>query len=63
MILGWIVLTLLLLFVVFNLDEAKIWVFGIRIYMPIGLVVLISAGLGAGAVLLFPRLRRSRRAK
>ena len=54
---GWVVVTLLVLFVVFNLDEARIWFFGIRLQSPIAVVVLLSAGLGAGATWLLTRLR------
>ena len=57
-VLGWIVLTLLVLFVVFNLTYAQVWFFGIVVRMPIGLVVLFSAALGAGATWLLGRLRR-----
>ena len=59
-ILGFVVLTLIVLFVVFNLQEARVWVFGARIFMPIGIVVLGSAALGAGAMALLPRLRRGK---
>ncbi len=62
-ILGWIVVTLLAVFVVFNLQDARIWFFGIRISMPIGLVVIFSAVMGAGATILFARLRKQRSAK
>jgi uncharacterized integral membrane protein len=57
-ILAWIIVLLLLLFVVFNLDRASVWFFGIQVVMPIALVVLFSAGLGAGAAILFARLRK-----
>jgi uncharacterized integral membrane protein len=57
-ILGWIVVSLIVLFVAFNLDSAKIWFFGIRVEMPIGLAVLVSAALGSSATSLFVRLKR-----
>ncbi|MBK8178375.1 MAG: hypothetical protein IPK67_05655 [Planctomycetes bacterium] len=57
-IVGWLLIVLLVLFVAFNLDRARIWFFGIRVEMPISLAVLFSAGLGAGAAILFQRLRR-----
>ena len=57
-IVGWILIALLVLFVAFNLDRARIWCFGIKVEMPIGLAVLFSAALGAGAALLFLRLKR-----
>ncbi len=55
-ILAWILITLLVLFVVFNLQAARIWLFGIKLEMPIGLVVIISALLGSGATGLLSRL-------
>ena len=60
-ILAWILVTLLILFVAFNLSKVQVWLFGIEVAMPIGLVVIISAGMGAGATSLFLRLRRPRR--
>lgn len=39
---------LLAAFVVMNLARAQIAFFGVRVEMPIGLVVLFSAGLGFG---------------
>ena len=59
-VLGWILVALLVLFIAFNLERARIWCFGIRVEMPIGLAVLFSAAMGAGATLLFLRLRRRR---
>ncbi len=55
---GWIVVILLVLFIVFNLDQARIWVFGIKMEMPIALVVIFSALMGAGATILFARMRK-----
>ena len=49
-ILGWSLVAVLAVFVGFNLDQAQIWFFGVRLQMPIALVVLFSAGLGAGAL-------------
>ncbi len=62
-ILAWILVTLIILFVVFNLTPARIWLFGIKVEMPIGLVVIISSVLGSGATGLFTHLRRSSKAK
>lgn len=57
-VIAWIIVLLLVLFVVFNLDRASVWFFGIQVVMPIGLVVLLSAALGAGATILFARMRK-----
>jgi uncharacterized integral membrane protein len=59
-ILGWIVVALLVLFVAFNLDDSRVWLFGIRLQMPIALVVLVSAALGGGAAILFGGRKRGR---
>jgi uncharacterized integral membrane protein len=45
--LGWVVVALMAVFVVFNLDRASVWFLGIRVEMPLGLVVIASALLGA----------------
>ncbi len=55
--------TLIVLFVVFNLGPARIWLFGIKLEMPIGLVVIISALLGSGATGLLTRLRSATKVK
>ncbi len=61
-ILGWLLVLTLGLFVMFNLDPVEVWLFGFRVSMPIGLVVLMSALLGAGALyLLIVFKRRSNR--
>jgi uncharacterized integral membrane protein len=57
---AWIVALLLVLFVAFNRDHARVWFFGLWVQMPIALVVLFSAGLGAGAAVLFGRLKKRR---
>jgi uncharacterized integral membrane protein len=57
-VLGWVLVALLVLFVAFNLDDARVWFFGIRLQMPIALVVIVSAALGAASTLLFGRLWR-----
>lgn len=59
-ILGWVIVGLLVLFVAFNLADARVWFFGIRLQMPIALVVIVSAALGGGAALLFTHLRRKK---
>ena len=62
-IIGWTLVCVLGLFVIFNLDPARIWFFGVRIQMPIALVVLFSAGLGAGAMYMFSYIKARPRAK
>ncbi len=62
-LLGWILVALIVLFVVFNLGPARIWLFGIKLEMPIGLVVIISALLGSGATGLLGRLRLAAKSK
>jgi uncharacterized integral membrane protein len=60
-ILGWVLVLLLVLFVVFNLDPARVWFFGLKVEMPIALVVITSAGLGAGAAYGFLYIQKRRR--
>ena len=55
---GWAVIALLVLFIVFNRAQSSVWFFGISVTMPIALVVIFSAALGAGATVLFSRLRK-----
>lgn len=62
-IVAWSLVVVLILFVVFNLDPARIWLFGIKVEMPIGLVVIISALLGSGATGLFTRLKTGGKAR
>jgi uncharacterized integral membrane protein len=52
-----VLLAILLVFIFMNLEEARVWFFGVRAQMPIALVVLISGalGLGAGFLLAFVR--------
>jgi uncharacterized integral membrane protein len=59
-ILGVLVLLLLAAFVLFNLETASVWFFIGKVEMPLGIVVLISAALGAGATMLLALLKRSR---
>jgi uncharacterized integral membrane protein len=59
-IIGWIFVALLCTFIAFNLAQTRVWFFGIRIEMPIALVVLFSAILGAGAVLGLSQLQKRR---
>jgi uncharacterized integral membrane protein len=43
---GWIAIAVAVLFVVFNFERARVWFFGIRVEMPLGLVVIFSVLLG-----------------
>lgn len=60
-ILGWVLVALLCVFVGFNLAPAHIWFFGIKVEMPIALVVLFSALLGAGVFWAFTRLAKRKK--
>jgi len=55
--LGWVVVAVTAIFVVFNLDKARVWFFGIRAEMPLAFVVIASAGLGSLATYAFTSLR------
>ncbi|MEO6708987.1 MAG: hypothetical protein ABI054_14090 [Planctomycetota bacterium] len=57
-VLGWVIVVLLVVFVAFNRRQAEVWFFGITVQMPIGLVVMFSAAMGAGATILFAHLRK-----
>jgi uncharacterized integral membrane protein len=54
---GWIVVVVTVIFVVFNLEKARVWFFGIRAEMPLAFVVIASAGLGSLATYAFTSLR------
>ena len=56
--LGWIVVAVTALFVVFNLESASVWFFGIRVQMPLGLVVIGASLCGALATYAFTSLKR-----
>ena len=55
--LGWIVVGVTAVFVVFNLERARVWFFGIRAEMPLAFVVIASAALGALATYAFTSLK------
>lgn len=58
-ILGWIALAVLVLFIVINFETVRINVLFIaHIYMPLSLVILGSALLGAGAAFAFHMMRK-----
>jgi uncharacterized integral membrane protein len=44
--------------VVFNLEVARVWFFGIRVEMPLALVVIFSSLLGALACYAFTTLKQ-----
>ena len=54
---GWVVVAVTAIFVVFNLDKARVWFFGIRAEMPLAFVVIASAALGSIATYAFTSLR------
>lgn len=56
-VLGWVVVAVTAIFVVFNLEKASVWFLGIRVEMPLALVVIASAGLGALATYAFTSLK------
>ena len=56
-----LLLAVLALFVGMNLETARVWLFGVRAEMPIGVVVLVSGALGMGAGLLFSFVRKGRK--
>ena len=55
---GWVVIVVTALFVVFNLELARVWFFGIRVEMPLGLVVIASSLTGALACYGFTSLKK-----
>lgn len=57
LILGWVVVAVTAVFVLFNLDTASVWFFGVRAQMPLAFVVLLSAALGALATYTFTTLK------
>ena len=62
-IVGWALVAVLAVFVGFNLDPAQIWFFGVSIEMPVALVVLFSAALGASAMYMFSYIKARPKAK
>jgi len=54
---GWIVVAVTAIFVIFNLDTARVWFFGIRAEMPLAFVVIVAAALGSLATYAFTTLR------
>ncbi len=57
-ILGWAVVVVTALFVAFNLERARVWFFGIRVEMPLGLIVIASSALGALACYAFTNWKK-----
>lgn len=58
--LGWVVVAVTTVFVVFNLERADVWFFGMHVQMPLALVVIASAVLGAFAMYALSSLKRSK---
>ena len=56
-ILGWSVVAVTAIFVVFNLEKARVWFFGISAEMPVAFVVIFSSALGALATYAFTSLK------
>jgi uncharacterized integral membrane protein len=52
-IVAWVLVAVLAVFVVANLETARVWCFGVRVEMPLALVVLFAAALGALSATLF----------
>ena len=59
-VLGWGAIAITALFVVFNFERARVWFFGIRVEMPLGLVVIVSALLGMVASYALTSLKAKR---
>ena len=60
-VLGWVVVAVTTLFVAFNLDRANVWLFGWRMEIPLALVVIGSAGLGALGMYLFSTFKAQKK--
>jgi len=56
-IVGWILLVLLLVFVGYNLEPARVRFVGMKLEMPVAFIVLVSAGIGAALAWAFGVLR------
>ena len=63
LIAGWALVALLLIFIIVNSRQAEIWFFFGTMNMPIAFVVIFSAGLGAGSVLLLKMIRKQKKEK
>lgn len=59
-LLGWTIVAVTAVFVLFNLDRARVWFFGIRVEMPIALVVIVASALGGLATYAFTSLKKPR---
>ncbi len=57
---GILLVTALVVFIAANAETTRVWLFGIRVEMPLALVVFFSAALGAAAALLFGWISRRR---
>jgi len=59
-IVGWAVVAVTAVFVAFNLERADVWFFGVRVQMPLALVVIGSSFLGALAAYAFTSLKSAK---
>jgi uncharacterized integral membrane protein len=60
---GWILVTLLVLFIGYNLRKVEVDLLLMEVTMPIALLIFLSAALGAGAVFAFAAVRQLRAPK
>ena len=59
-VLGWVAVGVTAVFVIFNLERADVWFFGIRVQMPLALVVIASTLVGAFASHALSSLKRTK---
>ena len=57
-VLGWVIVVLTVIFVVFNLEKARVSFLGFYVEMPLAFVVIFSSLLGALACYAFTSLKR-----
>ena len=55
--LGWVAIAVTAAFVLFNLEPARVWFLGLRVELPLGLVVIGSTVLGALVAYAFSGLK------
>jgi uncharacterized integral membrane protein len=61
LVVGWVLLGVLLLFIVLNLKSVDVQFLIMEVKMPTAFVILLSAGLGAGAVYAFQYFKSAKR--
>ncbi|HEX6885109.1 MAG TPA: hypothetical protein VF530_17175 [Planctomycetota bacterium] len=59
--LGWIAIAVTAVFVLFNLERASVWFFGMRVEMPLAFVLIGAAALGALATYAFTGLKGTKK--